>query len=622
MFAVTARKHLRLMLVVMGLALLAGGAIYWFSRPVFHSRSLVRVDETVTGERLRALARELTQPQILERTASRLGVKATASDLRENFLFNIVVRVVSERELEVEVWCYSKSWAERWTEALVNELVDFRRVRRRKETADAIKTLNREMTEIAATLGDSGAQKFFATDKQGLAMGLEELNRLCNSTRELERLGRRIEEMGRVRADLQDPGISVVEKLSLIAAVDESAGKESGDAAAPTAAPWEIIEKRRRALSALIDGVPDNRLADDATLLALNAQMEELDRKLQSELDADYRRFDVDYRNMVDQKAALEAKSAQRNGPADSALNVQLRHIAERIETIDATGSGDGVIPMFAGILQISDRPVAPDPLKIALCSLLGGGVLALGAPFLVERLGYGQPKLAQLESALRLPGLGTIPTHEKLPPYTPPPFTELGEPFRAIRTRLLAAGTPHVLMVASAMPAEGRTTVAANLAMTFAQTGARTLLIDTDLQRGSLHRFFGHRKAPGLSNVLLGEIPLEPAIRATLHDNLSVLHAGKPVTTGTALLASDAFAAAMIALRERHDIIVLDTPPVLGLAETFVMQRHVDGVLFVIADDRTPKRPIGAAIDLLRARGANVIGFVMNRAKAGKPSK
>ena len=606
MFAAIVRKHLRPVLLVTVLALLAGGAVWYFSRPVFHSRSLVRVEETVSAGRLRALARELTQPQILERTAGRLGVKATATDLRKDFLFNIAARPVSEREIEVDVWCHSKDWAARWTEALVREFLDFRSVRRRKETLDAIKTLNREMTEIAAKFDGAGAVKFFATDKAGLAMGLDELKRLRNSTRELAQLAKRIEEMDRVRADLQNPGIPIVEKMSLIATVDESAGAGGADGAPP----WETIEKRRRALNALIAGIPNNSLADDATLLALNGQLGELDRKLQGEFDASCRRFDVDYRNLVDRKADLEAKSAERNGPADSVLNARFDHIAERIEATGAAGAGDDIAPVFAGIREIGDRPVAPDPLKIALCSLLGGGILALGAPFLAERLGHGQPKIVRLASALRLPGLGAIPDGENLP----------GDSFRAIRASLLATGAPRVLMVASALPAEGKTTVAAHLAMAFAQNGARALLIDTDLRRGRLHRLFGWRKTPGLSGVLSGEIPLDEAIRRTPQKNLFVLNAGNPVTTATDLLASDAFAAAMTALRERHDIIVLDTPPVLGLAETSVLQKHVDGVLMVVANEGTPARSVRAAIDILRGRGAKVLGFVLNRTNATTP--
>jgi capsular exopolysaccharide synthesis family protein len=168
--------------------------------------------------------------------------------------------------------------------------------------------------------------------------------------------------------------------------------------------------------------------------------------------------------------------------------------------------------------------------------------------------------------------------------------------------------------MVTSAMPKEGKTVVSSNLAVSFAHTGARTLLVDTDLRRGRLHRLFGYRKDPGLSNVLLNEVSLEEACRPTGEENLSILSAGRHLDSGTELLGSPRFAELMATLRERYDRIVIDTPPVLGLSETSIMQSHVDGVLFVIWTGNTPARSARTAVDMLAANGANFYGFVLNR--------
>jgi len=191
-------------------------------------------------------------------------------------------------------------------------------------------------------------------------------------------------------------------------------------------------------------------------------------------------------------------------------------------------------------------------------------------------------------------------------------------ENFRVIRTNVLSMGTltkpPHVVMVTSAMPKEGKTVVSSNLALSFAHTGARTLLIDTDLRRGRLHRLFGYRKDPGLSNVLLNEVTLDQACRPTDQENLSILSAGRHLESGTELLGSPRFIELMQTLRARYDRIVIDTPPVLGLSETAAMQSLVDGVLFVIWTGNTPARTAKAAVDMLTANGANFYGFVLNR--------
>ncbi|HEY2344012.1 MAG TPA: polysaccharide biosynthesis tyrosine autokinase, partial [Chthoniobacteraceae bacterium] len=249
-----------------------------------------------------------------------------------------------------------------------------------------------------------------------------------------------------------------------------------------------------------------------------------------------------------------------------------------------------------------------------------------IGVPFLLEYLDHTMSNLEQVESTFQMRGLGIVP---KLSEYgadrpllsqSPDKSVDgtLLENFRVIRTNLLSMGAltkaPHVIMVASAMPKEGKTVVSSNLAVSFSQTGARTLLLDTDLRRGRMHRLFGYRKSPGLSDVLLGECTLEEAIRPTGHENLSILSAGKHIEAGAELLGSDRFRTVMEQVREKFERVVMDTPPVLGLSETSVLQSLVDGVLFVIWSGNTPVRTMRAAIEMLQANGANFYGFVLNR--------
>src|SRR5258708_3435688 len=150
---------------------------------------------------------------------------------------------------------------------------------------------------------------------------------------------------------------------------------------------------------------------------------------------------------------------------------------------------------------------------------------------------------IEEVEHSFRLRGLGVVPQTETTETFLavdqdPTQKHGLVENFRVIRTNMLSMGAlskpPHVVMVTSAMHKEGKTVVSSNLAASFALTGAKTLLIDTDLRRGRLHRLFGYRKEPGLSNVLLGECTLEEAFRPTAQENLTVLSAGRHLTSGT----------------------------------------------------------------------------------------
>ena len=612
------RRQSGLRLTLIALALAAGVAVHFFSRPIFYSRALVRLGDPGSLERARAVAKELTQPQLLERTASRLGVKATATELQKSYLFNIAAQPVSAGGIEVKVWTYSRGWAERWTETLVAEGVDFRRVRRRKEMADAVRALNKELSEIAGKLGDADGMKNEANDKAALARQLAEIENLRDPAREIATLGKRIETLGRIHADLRDPEKAMVDKLAIIAAVEQRAGTgETGSRPA-----WESIEERRAPLIEFLTMIEFGSLAPDVTALALAEEIEELTGKLQVEFDTNFRRFDVDYRNLVDRKTALEEKAARPAGPEEIALNLRLRHIGQRIESLGAADA-EGGDPAFVKMLESSGRPVSPSVLKIALFSLLGGGVLALGVPLFTSRLGAGRTKLGQLEAGTNLGALGVVPAITGLPPRKAAladsedeRLFPLCEIFQGIREKLLAdGGTPRVLMITSAVPGEGKTTVAANLGIAFAESGVRTLVIDTDMRRGRLHRLFGYRPSPGLGDVLAGAISSEKAIRPTPRENLYVMNAGKAPGPEIELLASEAFGKLIAQLRESLDLLILDAPPVLGLAATATLAPHTDAAVLVISSAQTSPKAAGAAVGMLRASGAKVRGFVANRA-------
>ena len=168
--------------------------------------------------------------------------------------------------------------------------------------------------------------------------------------------------------------------------------------------------------------------------------------------------------------------------------------------------------------------------------------------------------------------------------------------------------------MVASAMPKEGKTAISSNLALSFADKGEKTLLIDCDLRRGRQHRVFGLSASPGLSNIFLEKATLAETCRPSGHENLDLLTCGKHVSGTTDALGDQVFEDLLAELRQRYQRIVIDTAPVLGLAETSTMQRMIDGVVFVISSNHTPIRSVKAAVEMLQANGANFFGFVLNR--------
>jgi capsular exopolysaccharide synthesis family protein len=247
-----------------------------------------------------------------------------------------------------------------------------------------------------------------------------------------------------------------------------------------------------------------------------------------------------------------------------------------------------------------------------------------------------------EIENVLQIPGLGVIPQiamrpmrsdflrgeslegngRERLKPSASG-ATELeissssaAEAYRVLRTNLIfsqAIQTLRTIEVTSPTPADGKTTTAANLAMTFAEQGVRVLLIDCDLRRAQLHRLFRKQRSPGLTDLVLGLNSVEEVIRSTPVNGLFVLTAGTRAPNPSVLLGGPRMQAAMDALSSEFGLIILDCPPVLAAADAAIIGTIVDGVLLVLRAGQTQMQFAQNALQQLYTVGARVIGAVLN---------
>lgn len=669
MYVAIGRKHLRLMVLLMCFCWLLGLVFYVYARPVFYSRSLVKVDmverqvsaekEFGEGYRLGSVIAELTAPHILERTAQKLGIMANYRVILKDYIKKVSAKSNSERNIEVEVWPYSLDWAKRWSETMVSEYLQYRRERRADEARQRQENYVRDRDEQLRLLEinrNKLTQSRSELDTERTIIEFEELRTLHS---DLVTVGRQIDDVGQVRIQILSPELGTLEKLSRIFAVTErtiplgtttsvSPEKQAEGSTVQVVTPamatqspaWQELEKELNTLKAQKEELAGTYLPGHAKMVAIQEQIDSINLRLNGELRTAVDRLDTFHRMLLDRQKALNEKlpeferrlakyntvRQQEDLVKDSMVTWQ--HLITRLEKEHQTDlyalDRDRVSVTFGGMLQINDLPVSPNRFTLLIYTTLVGLMLAIGIPFLVEYLDHTLSNLDQVESAFQIRGLGIVPKMESetesvsLAEHHESKETNLLENFRVIRTNLLSMGAlskpPHVLMITSAMPKEGKTVVSSNLALSFAQTGAKTLLLDTDLRRGRLHRLFGYRKQPGLSGVLLGQVTLDEAIRPTQHENLSVLSTGQHVESGTELLGGQKFTDLMAELRQRYDRIVMDTPPVLGLSETSVLQKEVDGVLFVIWSGHTPIKGVRSAVEMLQANGANFYGFVLNR--------
>lgn len=631
-------------------------------------------DESV---RVGSIVSQLTAPHIVERTAARLGVICEYREILRKYIKKIVAKRNSENNIEVEMYPYNQDWSKRWCETMLKEFIDYREQRRSEEWEQRAANAERDTEEFKKRLEKSKANITNTRVEYDIQNADLRYRELSNLPTDLVRARRRLDELGLVRMQLLDANLTTIEKLSRISVVteklpvgtsatfstpaprneqnenDENSGtsaenpqNESLNVQVVTPglqsdSTWRNLVDKLHNFEAEREKLSVDLLPGHKKMQAVQKQVDEINQQLEAELKSASERLEMEFNINLERGKDLNSKfpeyikrqnelkmAKDMEGLAKSSQASWARYLAKiaQARDIDEVAQDDREKINFAygGLIELKDFPISPNRFTLVIYTTLLGFFLAIGIPFLTEYLDDTFSNLEEVESTFRLRGLGIIPKMElaessiSLLLHPQAAKNSLLENFRVIRTNLLSMGSlskpPHVLMVTSSMPKEGKTVVSTNLALSFAQSGAKTILIDTDLRRGRLHRLFGYRKQPGLSAVLLGQISLEEAIRPTPHENLTIISAGQHVDTGTELLGSQKFADIMTELRKRYDRIVVDTPPVLGLSETSVLQSHMDGVLFVIWSGHTANKAVKAAIEMLQSNGANFYGFVLNR--------
>lgn len=195
-------------------------------------------------------------------------------------------------------------------------------------------------------------------------------------------------------------------------------------------------------------------------------------------------------------------------------------------------------------------------------------------------------------------------------------PMSSAAEHVRTIRTNLMFLGVDnplHTLLVTSASPREGKTTVAVSIAISFASSGQKTLLIDTDMRRPRLHGTFGIRKPKGIANVLLGDASLSEAIAATDVENLDLLPCGPVPPNPSELLHGAAFSRLLADVKERYDRVIFDSPPIIAVTDAAVLAPQLQGTMMVVKSNSTTRDRLRASLRQLRDVKSPILGVVLN---------
>jgi non-specific protein-tyrosine kinase len=265
-------------------------------------------------------------------------------------------------------------------------------------------------------------------------------------------------------------------------------------------------------------------------------------------------------------------------------------------------------------------RPVRPNVWQDTSLAAVIGLMLAGGVVFLIEALDdtvKGPDEVARL---LGLPVLGLIAQLEESedgPITFTHPRSPIAEAFRSLRTNIQYASVDYplrTLLVTSPSPQDGKSTIAANLAVVLAQSGRKVVLLDADLRRPSLHRRLQLSNRRGLTDLFVqSQVFLDGAVRKTKIPGLSLLSSGGLPPNPSELIGSEKMGEVLHRVKEQADVVVLDSPPVMVVTDAAVLAPRVDAVLLVIRPGVTRLAPTRHTVEQLRLGGANILGVVLN---------
>jgi capsular exopolysaccharide synthesis family protein len=273
---------------------------------------------------------------------------------------------------------------------------------------------------------------------------------------------------------------------------------------------------------------------------------------------------------------------------------------------------------------EVPRSPIRPNKPRDLLLGLLGGLLCGIGLALFMEYLDNRVKNPDEIKSFLRLSYLGLVPgLREKdldggqtllLTGSVPQNFAEA---FRAIRTSVLFSSTKQgsrSVLVTSTQPREGKTLIAANLALALAQMDQRVLLIDGDMRKPRQHEQFNVTQDPGLSSLLVGKAKANDAVRKTSTNNLWLMPAGHNPPNPAELLGSTRFKDLLKALGDNFDWVVIDSPPVIAVTDASVIGHLTTGVVFVIGSEQVARSTVRTAVEQLLGSRATILGAVLNR--------
>jgi len=383
----------------------------------------------------------------------------------------------------------------------------------------------------------------------------------------------------------------------------------------------ELAQERARHL----DGHP--------SVQALVAELNEIDGRMRSVGNSIKRSVQLEYDAARQKEAALQSRVSTLQA---AALNEQdrgveysvLKRVAdtnralydsllERFNQLSATAGASSNNISLVEKAEVPDRPSSPKLLLNMILALFSGLFAAGAFVFLRDYFDDAIRSPDDVERKLGLPMLGLIPVVEDPDEEMQNSLSSLSESYHALVTNLMystAQGLPRSLLVTSAGESEGKTTTAYSIALDLARLGRSVLLIDADLRRPTLHRRMKDSTRPGLTEVLAGQATLDEVAFVSEEPNLSYVTALPVPPEPSILLGSERLPRVLREASSRYDVVIVDSPPMLGLSDTATLATQTEGVVLMVDASAFQRGAVKSALRRLKLINANVLGVVLTK--------
>jgi len=324
---------------------------------------------------------------------------------------------------------------------------------------------------------------------------------------------------------------------------------------------------------------------------------------------------------------SVEVSSSDPERAADTA-NAISNELADVVQDVVAKGPDQKptIVPSVIDEAVVPQFQSSPNKSRDAVLAAVLGLVLGVLIAFIATIADSRVRNEAALARVTDLPFLGSITRTKRGADaglvVVREPRSHVTEDFRRVQSALAFAnidGESRRLLVTSASPAEGKSTFSANLAVTLADLGERTLLVDADLRRPRVGEIFGLDSSVGLTSVVLGSVDLPEAVIPWRESGPSLLLSGEVPPNSATVLTSHAFSEMLDEAAQGNDVVVIDSPPVLTVADTNLLAPLVDGVVIVVDASKTSRTQLAATIRTLEGAGAAILGVVLNKVRLAR---